>query len=211
MTRSAPLVALALLGCIGAPEPLERYRLAPAPAPEAEQRTASPDSTLPTIGVEPYSTAGIYADPQIVFRLGETTYGSYPNREWALPLGTMLADATLEIMRSMPGFGARVADDRAATSHQFVWRGVVQQFEEVNRGKAVSAAVRLDAALVRSPEDSIVWQGTAGLERSVPDPTMPAIVDALSELTAAALRRLVTDASGAIAEQRPQAATTLRR
>jgi ABC-type uncharacterized transport system auxiliary subunit len=203
MTRSALAAALLLVpplsGCLGGPAPVERYRLTPV-QPEARAAAAPAGATmLPTVTVEPYATAGIYADPGIVYRLEESSYGAYPNREWALPLGTMLADATIEAMRAVPGLAARVTSDGTAVSEQLVWRGVVQQFEEVNRGDSVSAAVRLDAALVWSPGDSIVWQGTAGLERPVADPTMPAIVRALSELTAEAVRRLVTDGRGALA------------
>jgi uncharacterized lipoprotein YmbA len=145
---------------------------------------------------------GIYADPQIVYRLEETTYGAYPNREWAIPLGTMLADATVETMRAIPNLGVRVTDERTAGSHQLVWRGVVQQFEEVNRGKKVGAAIRLDAALVRTPGDSVVWQGTAGLERPVTNPTMTTIVQTLSELTSTAIRQLVTQARSAVEADR---------
>jgi len=145
---------------------------------------------------------GIYADPQIVYRLEETTYGAYPNREWAIPLGTMLADATVETMRAIPELGVRVADERTAGSHGLVWRGVVQQFEEVNRGKKVGAAIRLDAALVRTAGDSVVWQGSVGLERPVAHPTMPEIVRTLSELTSTAIRQLALQARIAVQAER---------
>jgi uncharacterized lipoprotein YmbA len=152
------------------------------------------DSTAPVMAVETYATTGIYADPQIVYRVGEDTYGAYPDREWALPLGTMLADATVDALRATPKLGVQVTDGRVSGTHQLVWRGVVQQFEEVNRGDNVAAAVRLDAALVRTPGDSVIWQGTAGLERAVEKPSMTAIVGTLSELTTTAIRQLVSQA-----------------
>jgi ABC-type uncharacterized transport system auxiliary subunit len=191
--RIAALVGLTWLSaCAGSPTQVERYRLTPAPA--QNPHTTTPDSMALVLAVEPYATTGIYADPQIVYRVGEESYGAYPDREWALPLGTMLADATVETLRRTPTLGVQVTDDRVSGSHQLVWRGVVQQFEEVNRGDSVAAAVRLDVALVRTPGDSIVWQGTVGLERPVPKPTMAAIVDALSQLSANAIRQLVGEA-----------------
>ncbi|MFL5518892.1 MAG: ABC-type transport auxiliary lipoprotein family protein [Gemmatimonadales bacterium] len=204
MTRRGAIIVGGLLlgGCLGGPRPVERYRLVPAPvahpAATAATTAESGASSLPTLTVEPYATSGIYADPQIVFRLGETTYGTYPNREWAVPLGTMLADATLEVMRAIPALRARVADERASSSSDLVWRGVVQQFEEVDRGNQVSAAVRLDAALVRVPGDSVIWQGTVGLEQPVPEATMGAIVDSLSSLTSGAIVQLLAGARGAL-------------
>jgi uncharacterized lipoprotein YmbA len=191
-----------LAACAGTPATVERYRLAPMGTPQPRTPSAAPDANAPVIAVEPYVTMGIYADPQIVYRLEETTYGAYPNREWAIPLGTMLADATVETMRAIPHLGVRVTDERASGSHQLVWRGVVQQFEEVNRGKKVGAAIRLDAALVRTPGDSVVWQGTVGLERPVTDPTMTAIVETLSQLTSTAIRQLVTQARPAVEADR---------
>jgi uncharacterized lipoprotein YmbA len=193
-------LALSLGACLGSSPPLERYRLTPAPAPASSPAFTGP--AAPVIAVEPYATIGIYADPQIVYRLGEGTYGTYPNREWALPLGTMLADATVETMRAMLGLGARITGEHAAGSPELVWRGTVQQFEEVNRGDTVAAAVRLDATLVRTPGDSIVWQGTAALERAVPEPTMPEVVGALSTLATTAIRQLTAQAGAALQNSR---------
>jgi ABC-type uncharacterized transport system auxiliary subunit len=191
--------AASLAACAGTPATVERYRLAPV---STRDPGTPPEADAPVIAIEPYATMGIYADPQIVYRLEETTYGAYPNREWAIPLGTMLADATVETMRAIPNLGARVTDERTAGSHQLVWRGVVQQFEEVNRGKKVAAAIRLDAALVRTPGDSVIWQGTAASERPVADPTMTAIVRTLSELTSTAIRQLVMQARTAVQAER---------
>jgi uncharacterized lipoprotein YmbA len=196
----ALLAAVVLGGCVGSLPPLERYRLTPAPttAPGTAPATFADSSATVTITVEPYATAGIYADPEIVYRVGENTYGAYPNREWALPLGDMLADATVATLRATPGLGARVTSESASAAHGLVWRGFVQLFEEVDRGDSVAAAVRLDAALVRTPGDTVVWQGSAGLEGPVADSTMPAIVATLSGLTSAALRRLADEARGAL-------------
>lgn len=203
LLRAAQLAFITcLVACAGTPAVMERYRLTPVSTPQSGASAAPADASSPVIAVEPYATMGIYADPQIVYRVEETTYGAYPNREWAIPLGTMLADATVETMRAIPNLGVRVTDERTAGSHQLVWRGVVQQFEEVNRGKKVGAAIRLDVALVRTPGDSVLWQGTAGLERPVADPTMTAIVRTLSELTSTAIRQLVMQARTAVEAER---------
>jgi uncharacterized lipoprotein YmbA len=185
-------------GCIGSPPALERYRLAPIPLPAEVAEMPAAASERQTLVVEPYATSGIYADPQIVYRLGETTYGAYPNREWALPLGTMLADATVGALRASPGVGAQVSDERVTQSRGLVWRGVVQQFEEVDRGHQVFAAVRLDAAVVRMPGDTVIWQGTAGLERPVSEPSMSAVVNTLSQLSTETIRRLIREAQAAV-------------
>ena len=59
------------------------------------------------------------------------------------------------------------------------------EFEEVNRGRQVLAAVHLEADLVKSANDSVVWSGSERIERAVPEPTdsMPRVVETLSALT----------------------------
>jgi ABC-type uncharacterized transport system auxiliary subunit len=196
----ALLAAVLLGGCLGSLPPLERYRLAamPSAAPEAAPATFADSSATLTIAVEPYATTGIYADPGIVYRVGESTYGAYPNRQWALPLGDMLADATVATLRATPGLRAQVTSETASAAHGLAWRGFVRRFEEVDRGDSVSAAVGLDAVLVRTPGDTVVWQGSADLERPVADSTMAGIVATLSDLTTATLRRLADDARSAV-------------
>ena len=44
------------------------------------------------------------------------------------------------------------------------------------------AAVRIDASLVRSSDDSVVWSGTARREAPVASPTMDAVVRAYTDV-----------------------------
>jgi ABC-type transporter Mla subunit MlaD len=44
--------------------------------PSGKEVASETGATAPVIAVEPYATMGIYADPQIVYRLEETTYGA---------------------------------------------------------------------------------------------------------------------------------------
>ena len=206
----AATVAAAGAGCVrGTLPPRELYRLR---APAAARPTIPADGGLRSLGaaaregggapvaVEAYATPGIYAEPQLVYRVGETRYGSYPTREWALPLGEMLATLTAERLRTTTGPGTQVQDGalpRAART--LVWRGTVREFEEVDRGRRVSAAVRLEAQLVRAADDSVLWQGSARLEQAVtPSRAIAAVVDSLSTLSAQAVARLVDEATPAL-------------
>jgi ABC-type uncharacterized transport system auxiliary subunit len=184
--------------------------------PEELYRLALPDSAVTTttstaltnpvggargsIAIAPYVAPGIYGNRSLVYRIDDNEYGTYPSREWALPVGTMLGLITQDVLRQRP-----ISDDPPTYDppsyrvHQYVWRGVVRELEEVDRGRAVFAAVQLDARLVRAKDDSVVWSGSARLERPVPKPTMPAIVAALSQLAAEAVTRLADEARGALA------------
>lgn len=198
------LVALILLssagcgnifrGIFGPPRPpLESYRLnIPAPAASA----ATPRrSVLPgRLAIAPYVTRGVYASNGIVFRIDDVRLDAYANREWAIPLRDMLGDATETLLEANPLTSERaIFDPRSASSFDYQWRGTVIEFEEVNRGRQVLAAVHLEANLVRSANDSIVWSGSERLERAVPDPTdsMPRVVETLSALTVEVISRLI--------------------
>jgi len=184
----ALLPALAA-GCFGSQPPLERYRLTPVEGP----RPGQAQGQHATVTVEPYSTPGLYGDPQIVFRIGESQYGAYPNREWALPLSTMLARLTAEAIRGS-GRQVRVLEAETGSPDGLAWRGTVREFEEVNRGEKVSVAVHLDGSLVRLADDSLLWQGSARSERPVAGDSMPQVIEALSAAAMQALDTLIGQA-----------------
>lgn len=202
------LAAPALAGCFGSLPARELYRLRPV-APEAgapasaDAGRPAPAKDEPVLRVEPYATPGVYAEPGIVYRVGDTRYGTYPTREWALPLGGMLATLTAGSVARLEGGPQRVEDGagagRGPAGRGLVWRGVVREFEEVDRDKQVSAAVWLDARLVRAADDSVLWQGSARLERPVTPPTqMAAVVDGLSDAAQRAVAQLVQEAAPAL-------------
>ena len=179
---------------------LESYRLL-IPAPDVAG-VASRAGPLPgRLSIAPYVTRGIYNDPNIAFRVDEVRFGSYPSREWAIPLRHMLGEATEIIMTQYPLTQEPAAfDPRAPRTYEYQWRGRVIEFEEVNRGLTVLAAVHLEAELVRSANDSVIWTGAERVERAVPEPSdsMPRVVETLSALTVEAITRLVERARTAV-------------
>jgi ABC-type uncharacterized transport system auxiliary subunit len=146
-----------------------------------------------------YVAPGVYGDRNIVFRIDDSQMGSYPNREWAVPVPVMLGLITEDIFRARPLTSeAAVFDPPSPRAYTYVWRGLVRELEEVNRGSHVYAAVRFDARLVRGNDDSVLWSGSARLERPVPQGTMPAIVDALSQLATEAILQLQESARASL-------------
>jgi ABC-type uncharacterized transport system auxiliary subunit len=192
---AASLLAVAA-GCFRSKlPPLEQYRLAPAPPSAASPPAEGP---LPgSVAVSRFDTPGVYGGAQIVYRIGDTGYGTYPNREWALPLGEMLGMLAEETIRAEPLGTTVVYDPASRRQFGYDWRGSVRQFEEVNRDRQVFVSVHLEARLVRMADDSILWLGERQLEVSVPDPTMTNIVDSLSTAARRVMRELVLDAKTA--------------
>lgn len=162
-----------------------------------------------SLAIAPYETPGLYGERGIVFRVGQTSYGAYPSREWAVPLAEMLGSLTESVLERNPiSREQAVYDPPSRRSHTYIWRGTVREFEEVDLGSAVSVAVRLDVKLVRSQDDSLIWSGSERIERSVSQPTMDNIVGALSDAAIEVITRLsrtaVHDLSAASSAARPR-------
>jgi len=185
-------------GCFrGRLPPLELYRLTSPDSGAEAPRLPS----VTTIAIAPYVTPGLYGDASIVFRKDEAEYGTYPTREWAMPLSTMLGLLTQDVLRARPISGGRVIfDPPRRRSETFVWEGTVREFEEVDRPPRVFAAVRLDARLVRNSDNVVVWIGSARAEREVGDSrSMAAVVLTLSDLAAEVVAKLAVDARAVLA------------
>lgn len=194
--------AVAPLGCIrGTLPPRELYRLSvPDSAAAADPRPPSaPALAAGALAIAPYETPGVYGEPSIVYRVGETEYGAYPTREWAIPLGQMLGVLTEDVLRRAPlTTGAAIFNPPSLRGQGYVWRGTVREFEEVNRGRALSAAVRVDAAILRTGDDSVLWTGSVRRESAVAEPTMNAVVRTLSALAATVVAELAAEADSAL-------------
>ena len=163
------------------------------------------------LAIFPYVTRGIYASSGIAFRVDDVRLDAYPRREWAIPLRDMLGDATETLLEGNPLTAERaVFDPRSSASFEYQWRGTVVEFEEVNRGQEVLAAVHLEADLVRTANDSVVWSGSERLERAVPPPTdsMSRVVETLSALTADVITRLIDRARTEVSVPAPTAIPT---
>jgi ABC-type uncharacterized transport system auxiliary subunit len=191
------LLAGAAGGCFGNKlPPLEQYRL--APSPDSTALGNPPNGPLPgSIAISKFLTPGIYGGDQIVYRIGETGYGTYPSREWALPLGEMLGLLAEETLRRDPIGTEAVYGPASRQQFEYEWRGTVKEFEEVNRDNRVYASVKLEARLLRTADDSIIWRGERSAERPVPDPTMSNIVDEISTAARQVMRELALDAKTA--------------
>ena len=196
--------AVALLGsaaCIrGKLPPREFYRLS---VPDSLVSVGRPSGAPPltgSIAIARYDTPGIYASGSLVYRVGPTSYGAYPSREWAIPLGEMLGSITEGIIRERSLTSGRVAFEPAsARREQYEWRGTVREFDEVDAPSSVTASVWVAAQLVRVADDSIVWSGSARqMEPIAQTRSIDAVVSGLSVAVARAVVRLTDEAGSAL-------------
>ena len=206
------LAVASMAACIGGTlPPREMYRLAPMDTTAVARALAGVGGTPAlqgTLEVEPYTTSGLYGDVQIVYRIGEAQYASYTSREWAIPLSIMLATRTAEALQTASfTSGPVLAEPGGRVAHDYEWRGTVREFEEVDRGREVFAAVHLDGSLVRAADQSVLWRGSTRVERRVDQPTMNAIVATLSSLADSAIVDLARQAGRALQAPGAEAAS----
>lgn len=170
----------------------EMYRLSLPDTGAGQAGSAASAPLKGTLAILSYAAPGVYGEPGVVFRIGESEYGAYPNREWAVPLGEQLGVLTERVLARNPlSTEPAVFDPPSKRSQTYMWRATIREFDEVDRGKQVFAAVRIDARLVRADDDSVLWSGTASAEREVPTQNMPGIVQTLSVLAEQVVAELV--------------------
>ena len=210
LVGSLSLLVMLAVGCpkFGTLPAREMYRISLPEPLEGDTAVHATDGTTPplagTLGVAQYATPGIYGDPLIVYRLNDTEYNAYPTREWAVPLSDQLGVLTERVLSRVPLTAERaVFDPPSRRAQTYIWRGTVREFEEVDRGSEVRAAVRIDVRIVRAEDDSIVWSGTSRLERAAENPSMSGIVQTLSALADEVVTDLATRARRELAARRP--------
>jgi len=204
--RTPSLLACVVLylgqaGCFRGKLPANQfYRLAPVDSLGAPAGALGAPPLTGSIAIVTYETPGIYGDGALVYRTGASDYGKYPTREWAIPLGEMLAASTETIAGARALTSGRIAFDRTGSRReQYEWRGTVREFDEVDGPSAVSVSVSLSARLVRVANDSVVWSGSSSEVEPVRDARrIESVVDALSAASSRALIRLVEDAASAL-------------
>lgn len=209
--------ALTLAACFGGTLPARQfYRLtipdtAPVTLPDSADGTRTAALPAGSVAIAPYETPGLYGDGGIVYRIGDAQYGTYPAREWALPLSDMLGVLTQRVLEAVPlSSGQPIFDPPSRHASPFIWHGIVRRFEEVDRDRQVFADVELEARVIRSADDSVLWSGSVRLEQPVPQPTMDAIVDSLSGLARQGIATLAGEARAALAAPRPSATPPAR-
>ncbi len=195
------LLSFGHAGCFRGKLPANQYyRLAPVDSLGAPARAVEATPLTGSIAIVTYETPGIYGDGALVYRVGASGYGKYPTRDWAIPLGEMLAARTETIAAVRALTSGRIAFDKAGSRReQYEWRGTVREFDEVDAASAVSVSVSLSARLVRVANDSVVWSGASAEVEPVREARrIESVVDALSAASTRALVRMVEDAASAL-------------
>lgn len=189
-----------VVGCFrGKLPPREFYRLAMVDSVVSARRSGEAPPLSGSVAIVAYDTPGIYGSGSIVYRVGAATYGAYPTREWAIPLGEMLGAMTeTSLRRGSLTSGRALFEPALPRREQYEWRGTVREFEEVDE-PSVSATVTLSAQLVRVADDSVVWAGRVRETEAVRESRkIESVIAAMSAAASRAIVRLTDDAASTL-------------
>lgn len=187
-----PLCFLAIImaGCGGKIPSTHYYSLKfPPPTPPADPKTTK------TLIIEPFRAAMSLRDDRIMYYESPTEFSYYDYHLWNPDPATLLAELTRRHLNELAIF----AHVHLAPSHEhsdYVLRGHLLNFDELDYVPGGKARVALDLRLVRTKDQKVLWSDRREVEHSIDGSGVAGVVDALS----AASDQLLNDALPALAE-----------
>ena len=144
------LASAALSGCLGG-KPIKYYTAAIPPAP-----AAAADRLPVSLLVGRIGAAEILDEQPIVYRSGQNEVGTYKYHQWAEPPALMLKNLLLRRLRASGRYQS-VAQVGSSAQGDFLLRGRLYNFEEVDQNGGISARVSMEFELIDRASRKTVW------------------------------------------------------
>ena len=148
----------------------------PAPAPANDPKTNF------VLGVEHFRALDVLRDDRIIYYESPTQLNFYEHHRWSSDPPTLLSELTGRALRQMQLF----ADVRMLPSREpvdYILKGRVFHFEEVDEESGGKARVGLGLTLVRSRDHMVVWSAERQVERPIQTKGVAGVVEALNSST----------------------------
>jgi cholesterol transport system auxiliary component len=162
---------LADTGCVSA-KPVHYYTLG-APPPPANRGT--PDGLILLVGS--IATPEALQDGRIRYRVGSNEAGTYEFHRWTERPGSMVRNALMHELRGS-GKYQRVLESGSATNGDYLLRGKLDEFDEVDRA-SVQTRISLHVELVDRKTHQNVWDYTIEREEPVGGKSVVDVVQSL--------------------------------
>jgi ABC-type uncharacterized transport system auxiliary subunit len=189
LLRIASSVTLLLAGCISS-RPIVVYTIDPPPPPEVQ---AKPDGPVLLVGA--IVTPELLQDRRIRYRIGANETGAYEYHRWAERPGAMVQASLVGALRAS-GRYRRVLEASSAASGDYLLRGKLQEFGEVDRASAqaqINTKIAVQLELVDTKSNRVVWDRLIEGEEPVGVKDVAAVVQALDRNLQKVVSRTVAD------------------
>ena len=165
------LLVLGLSGC-GASRPIKYYTVQLPVPPSPRTGTYSVSLLVGSIG-----GPQIFRDTPIAYRIGTNEVGTYQYSRWAEPPVEMLKDKLIRMLRASGRYQS-VSGLGSTTEGQFVVRGRLYEFEEVDSGTN-GGLVSMEFELYDRKSGKVVWSHSYSRSEPVEGKKISLVVTAL--------------------------------
>jgi ABC-type uncharacterized transport system auxiliary subunit len=145
-----------------------------------------------TLAIKELRCPDYLCEGRIVYRPTPVEVGFYQYDRWAVSPRAMIAQYLAERVRARSLF-VSVSGDESRMATDFVLSGTLEQLEEVDEARQVTAVCTISAQLVDTHAGVVVWSGTAAERVPVQQRDMPGVVNGLGAAVRASVDRLVSD------------------
>ena len=166
------LFALILSGC-GSPKPIRYYTIQSSTAPALSTSTSTVSLLVADI-----NGPAIFQDSPVAYRIGINEVGTYQYSRWVEPPVEMVHDHLIHLLRNSGAYQS-VDSLGSASGGQFVVRGRLYDFEEVDGGSSITGLVSMDFQLYDRKSGKVVWSHVYSQSEPVQGKEISAIVTAL--------------------------------
>lgn len=146
--------------------------------PHAQSGTLS---TIPKrIAVERFHSSEVLVNDRILYREGDNEVNFYEYQRWTSPPVDLVTNYISHRLKDSSAF-THVMTSRDIGKPDFLLRGRVRRFEEVDRGKQIAAEVALEADLVDAKTGLEVWRREEECSKLVAAHTVPSVVQGIQQ------------------------------
>jgi ABC-type uncharacterized transport system auxiliary subunit len=179
------LAAAVLCASCGGARPVHYYTLQmSAPAQVGDPRTNF------VLGVQQFRAPEPLRDDRIIYYQSPTQLNFYQQHRWDADPATMLsALAQRELQQT--GVFAQVGLAPYVGSVDYILRGQVLSFSEVDYQGGVKARVGLRLTLLRMPDRKVAWSAERQVENVVQEQGVPSVVSAINAATKQILDEMI--------------------
>ena len=178
--------ALVLAGCGGVRYPASYVLNLPPPVPRPSPSTGA----LGPLAINEFRCPEYLCEGRLVYRPTPEEVGFYEYHRWATNPRQAITQYVEDGLRARSLFQS-VAFHEGGSEAAYVLTGSIEQLEEVDKGRDVSAVCTISAQLLNTGTRTVVWSSTASETVAVEKRDMRGVVSSLSTAARSAADHLL--------------------